>query len=116
MSQKKVSHSDVKRALQAAQGNLKKAEQILNLIIQKNPTVHQKKRIVLYSQKNVNASAAKIVEDAMRPHLEEQLLVTLSDTMRDALNLAIKSLKMEPEELAAKALSDWLKSNGFLES
>lgn len=116
LSKKKVSHSDVKRALQAAQGNLKKAERILDLVIQKNPTLHQKKRIVQYSQKHVNASADKIVEDAMQPHLEEQLLVTLSQTMRDALDRAIKSLKMEPEELAAKALTDWLESQGFLDS
>jgi len=40
----KVSPIDLKRAIRAAQDNLKKAEQLVDLIIERQPTAHQKRR------------------------------------------------------------------------
>jgi hypothetical protein len=50
----------VKRALRAAQENIKKAEQLLDLIIKFQPTSHQKRRLVRYGEQDADASAKRI--------------------------------------------------------
>jgi ParB family chromosome partitioning protein len=112
--ERKVTPMDVKRAIRAAQDNLKKAEEMLELIIKHKPTIYQKRRIIMYGERDKNASAQHILEEAMKPHVEQAISISLPDEIREALIKATKSLKMEPEELAAKALSDWLHSQGFI--
>jgi ParB family chromosome partitioning protein len=111
---RKASPADVKRAIRAAQDNLDKAEQLLKLIIEYKPTAHQKRRIVLYGERDKKASAADILKEAMKPHVEENIIITLPDELRKALLKATKSLEMEPDELAAKILTEWLKNQGFV--
>jgi|ERR1035438_3898896 ParB family chromosome partitioning protein len=110
---RKVSPADVKRALRAAQDNLKKAEELLDLIIDLRPTSHQKRRIVEYAERDTAASAREIITEAMKPHVEENIIITLPDDVREALKIATTKLAMEPEELASKILSDWLRAQGF---
>jgi ParB family chromosome partitioning protein len=110
---KKISPVDVKRAIRAAQGNLQKAEELVDLIIKQKPTSHQKRRIVTYGERDTTASAKKILEEAMQPHVEQNLIVSLPQDVRMALLKATKSMEMEPEELAAKVLGDWLREQGF---
>jgi len=111
----KVSAADVKRALQASQDNLKKAEELVELIIKHKPTTHQKARLVTYGEADKGAPAEKILRDAMKPHVEQNLIITLPDAIRTALIKATESLSMEPTELASKILGDWLRSEGFAE-
>ncbi len=111
----KVSPADVKRAIQAAQDNLKKAEELVDLIIKHKPTAHQKARLVMYGEGDKGASAKRILREAMKPHVEQNLIITLPDELRKALTKATSSLSMEPGELAAKVLADWLRSEGFAE-
>ena len=113
LEKKKVTAADVKRAIRAAQDNLKKAEQILDLIVEYRPTSHQKRRLVMYGEKSKVASAEQILQEAMKPHVEQNIIISLSDELRDALVKATKKLSLEPEELAAKALGDWLRDQGF---
>ncbi len=110
----KASPADVKRAIRAAQDNLDKAEELLKLIIKYKPTTHQKRRLVLYGERDRKASAADILEKAMKPHVEENIIITLADGLRKGLSKATKSLEMEPEELVAKVLTDWLGNQGFV--
>jgi ParB family chromosome partitioning protein len=110
----KVSPADVKRAIRAAQDNLQKAEELLELIIKYKPTAHQRKRIVLYGERDKRATAENILEQAMKPHVEENIIISLPDDIRQGLLKATKSLEMEPDELAAKVLSDWLRNQGFV--
>jgi ParB family transcriptional regulator, chromosome partitioning protein len=114
LKQHKVKPADVKRALRAAQDNLKKAEELLELMVKYKPTSHQKRRIVMYGERKKGASAKHILEEAMKPHVEQNIIISLPDDLRDALIKATKSLSIEPEELAAKILSDWLRSQGFV--
>jgi len=114
LRQKKVSPADVKRAIRAAQDNLKKAEELLELIVKLKPTTHQKRRLVIYGERKKEASAKHILEEAMKPHVEQNMVITLPDEVRKALSKATKSLSIEPEELAAKVLSDWLRAQGFI--
>lgn len=110
----KVSVIDVKRALRAAQDNIKKAEEILDLITKHKPTTNQKSRIVSYGLSNKGASAKSIFTEAMKPQVEQNIIVTLPDDVRQGLEQATKSLRMEAEDLAAKVLSDWLRDQGFI--
>jgi ParB family chromosome partitioning protein len=114
LKDRKVSPADVKRAIRAAQEDLKKAQELLDLIIKYKPTSHQKRRIVAYGERQKGASAEHILKEAMKPHIEENIIISLPDDLREALIEATKSLSMEAEELAAKVLSDWLREQGFV--
>jgi ParB family chromosome partitioning protein len=111
----KISPADVKRAIRAAQDNLKKAEELVELIIKYKPTTYQKARLVMYGEGDKGASAEHILREAMKPHVEQNLIISLPDELRTALAKATTSLSMEPGELAAKVLSEWLRSEGFAE-
>jgi ParB family chromosome partitioning protein len=111
----KVKPADVKRAIQAAQGNLDKAEELVELIIKHKPTTHQKARLVKYGEAAKSASAQKLLKEAMKPHVEQNLIITLPDQIREALKRATSALDMDPAELAEKILGDWLRSEGYAE-
>lgn len=110
----KVSAVDLKRAIRAAQENLTKAEELVDLIVKHKPTVHQKRRLVTYGHRDKGASAKQILNEAMMPHVEQNIILSLPEEIREGLLKATKSLSMEPEELAAKALGDWLRDQGFI--
>ena len=114
MQRGKVSHTDVKRAIRAAQDNLKKAEALVDLIIKHNPTTHQKKRLAMYGDKDKHASAKEILENAMKPHVEQSILISLPNDVQLGLTKATKAMSIEAEELTAKVLADWLRNQGFL--
>ena len=115
LKKRKATPADIKRAIRAAQDDLAKAEELLELIIKYKPTAHQKRRLVAYGEGHKRASAKDLLEQAMKPHVEENLIITLPDDLREALLKATKSLDMEPDELAAKVLTDWLRNQGFVE-
>ncbi len=110
----KVSPVDVKRAIRAAQDDLKKAEALVELIIKHKPTAHQKKRLVMYGEREKRASAEKILNEAMKAHVEENIIISLPDEVREGLIKATKSMAMEADELATKILIDWLRDQGFV--
>lgn len=110
----KVTLVDVKRAIQAAQYNIAKAEKLLDLIVQVQPTAHQKRRLVSLGEHKEYKSAKSLFEEAMKPHVERNIIIMLEDDIREALTKATKALEMEAGELASKAISDWLRSRGFI--
>ncbi len=109
-----VSPADVKRAIRAAQDNMKKAEELIDLIIQRKPTSHQKRRLVMYGEREKGASAKHIFEEALKSQVEQNIIISLPDDLREALVKATKSLSIEAEELAAKVLAEWLHAQGFI--
>lgn len=109
----KVSPSDVKRAIRAAQDNMKKAEELLDLIVKYRPTGHQKRRLVSYAEQHSSASAKKLFNEAMKPAVEQNLVISLPSELIEALQKATKILKIEADELATQILTDWLESQGF---
>lgn len=110
---KKVAPADVKRALRAAQGNLKKAETLLDFMEQYPLTKYQKKRVIEYGEKHTKASAKKIIEEAMRPRVEQQIMISLPEEVRKGLEQATKDFSMEPEEIVAEVLEKWLSDQGY---
>lgn len=112
---RKISHVDVKRSIRAAQDDLKKAEALVELIIEHKPTAYQKKRLVMYGESGKGKSADKILKEAMKPHVEHNIIISLPDEVRQGLIAATKSMSMEADELAVKVLVDWLRTQGFVE-
>lgn len=110
----KVTIADVKRALKAARGKIKKAEALLDLMQGYKLTRHQKKRIVSVGQNSPNANARSIFEEALQPSIEESIIVSLPEEVRKGLVFASKKLSMDPEEIASEALHDWLLEQGFI--
>jgi ParB family transcriptional regulator, chromosome partitioning protein len=113
LQKRAVSASDVKRAIRAAKDNMDKAEELLDLIIEHKPTAHQKRRLVAYAQQHTSASAKKILTEAMKPAVEQNLVISLPTELIDALKKATKSLKIEADELATQILTEWLENQGF---
>ena len=113
LSQRKVSPADVKRAIRAAQDNMKKAEALVDLIIKNKPTAHQKRRLAVVGERQKGASAESIFNEARKPHVEQTIVVSLPEELIDALTKATKSLAIEPEELTVKVLGEWLRAQGF---
>jgi ParB family transcriptional regulator, chromosome partitioning protein len=111
---RQVSPADVKRALRAAQNNIRKAEELLDLIVEYKPTAHQKRRLVQYGERDKTATPRKLLDEAMKPYIEENIVISLPPELRKALMLATKRMEMEPEELASKILLEWLHAQGFV--
>jgi ParB/RepB/Spo0J family partition protein len=113
LKKKKITPIDVKRALRAAKNNIPKAERLIDLIIDVKPTPDQKKRIPDFGARFENASAEKILEEAMKVPVQKSIVLNLSEAVREGLNRATAELKIEPDELAAKVLQEWLATQGF---
>jgi ParB family chromosome partitioning protein len=113
LAQHKVTPADVKRSLLAAQDNIAKAEDLLDLIVEFQPTSHQKRRLVTYGTQLPNAKAEEIFENAVKPHVEQKIVIALTEDVRRSLAKATESLEVEPAELAEQIIIEWLEREGF---
>ncbi len=109
----KVTTADVKRALRAAQDSIKKAEELLDLMEQYPLTKYQKTRIIQYGENHKKASAKKIIEEAMRPRVEQKIMISLPTGIRTALEKATKDFSMDAEEIVTDILKQWLSDQGY---
>lgn len=109
---RKVSKADVKRAIDAAQGNLVKADQLLKEL----PELygHEKKRIVDYAKAHPRATADTIISEAKKARVLKTVVLSIELNIDDALRKAEQRLYMNREEIALKALKEWLIENNFL--
>ena len=112
LRQKKIKPVEVQRALRAASDDVRKADLLLKQM--KKYDTYQKKRIVEYGRQNPTASVKEIIAKAEEPAVERQLIVKLSDRARSGLLAAAKKMSMEPDEVAAKAVEEWLLDQGFI--
>lgn len=104
----------MKRALRAAQGNIKKAEELLDLMEEYQLTKYQKKRIVECGEYNKTATAKRIIEDAIQPRVEQSIMVCLPEVVRKGLEDATKKLSKEAEDIVSEVLQKWLSDQGFI--
>jgi ParB family chromosome partitioning protein len=111
---REVSLMDAQRALLAADGDSKKADQLLRFMKQYELTSYQKKRMVEYGTAHPNAVPKKVVEEALEPKVEPNIIVNLPEDVRKALTEAAEKLNLSDEEVASRALKEWLSDKGFL--
>lgn len=109
---RKVSKADVKRAIYAAQGNLKKANRLLDEL----PKLygHEKRRVVKYAIEHPKARANEIISEAKKARILRTVVLSVEPRIDDALRKAERRLYMNAEEIASKALEEWLVENNFL--
>jgi ParB/RepB/Spo0J family partition protein len=110
----KVSPVDAERALQAAGGDSAKADELLRFVEESKPTTYEKKRMVEYGAANPKASAKSVIKEALKPKLERTIVVNLPQEVREALSRAAGKLNLSDEEVASRALIEWLLNKGFL--
>ena len=115
LRKKQVQPADVQRALRAASDDIDKADELLDLMKERKLPPPAKKRMIEYGQENPRASARAIIEHAEPPAIERAFLVTLPDKVRRALSKASEKLRMSPDEVAARAVEEWLLDKGFVE-
>jgi len=114
LERNEVAPVDVKRVLIAAQGNIKKAEELLDLMGKEKLTRHEKTRVIEYGRQHPKATARKILTEAQKPRVEQKILVSLPDDIRDGLEKATKNLAREAEDIVTQVLGQWLEHQGFI--
>ncbi|MFQ5685950.1 MAG: ParB/RepB/Spo0J family partition protein [Candidatus Scalindua sp.] len=112
LRQGKVTKADVKRVIDAAQGDDKKADRLLEEI--RNLTRYERPRAVDFGKSHPKASADEIITAAKTPRLERTIILNITKEVDNALNEAEKQLLLDRESIAGMALFEWLKDNGFL--
>lgn len=113
LRERKVTKEDVKRVIKAAQGNMRKADRLLDLL----PTLtkYDKDRMVDYGQRHPKAKVEEIVEEAKKPRFEPTVMLSLAPEVDKALERAATELDMDKASVAEEALCDWLEEKGFLQ-
>jgi hypothetical protein len=113
LRQHKVSKADVKRVISAAQGNPDEADRLLDEMPKLSK--YEKARAVDYGERHPGASAEKIIEEAKKPRIESTVILSLPKEVDHALDKASRQLSMDRVSTAIRALSEWLRDNGYLE-
>jgi len=113
LEHRKVSLLDVRRALDAAQGDRQKADRILTKMVEM--TGPEKMRLARHAREHPEASVEEVISEAGKPRRQSRLLVDLTESIQEGLEKAKRRMNMEPEEIAALALEDWLRDKGFIE-
>lgn len=108
----KINPTDAKRAIDAAQGDMSKADRMIDELAKM--TKHQKIRAVEYGKSNQSATAEQITKFAKTPKLEETLILNLSPKVKKALEKAAEKTNLDAEVIVISALKDWLAVNDFL--
>jgi ParB/RepB/Spo0J family partition protein len=113
LRQGEVRKADVKRVIDAAQGDSEKADRLLSEM--SSLTKYEKSRAVTYGRSHPEASAKEIIEEAKKPRIESTVILSLPTELDYALNKASRQLSMDRASIAVRALSEWLRDNGYLE-
>jgi ParB family transcriptional regulator, chromosome partitioning protein len=112
ITSKQINLTDAKRILLSAQGS---PEKINSLSVQfKKLTKSEKKRAIDYGVRNPSASVGEIVKQAQTQKIEESLILTFSRKIYAALEKAANQLHLDKELLVTDLLTEWLKTNDFL--
>jgi ParB/RepB/Spo0J family partition protein len=108
----KLKKIDVKRAIDAAQGDDRKADKLLGKMA--DLSKYEKERVVDYGKRHPQASAEEIIEKGPKPKHERTIILNISEETCEAVEKAERALSMDRESIAERALSEWLTRNGFL--
>ncbi len=109
-----VKPADVQRVIRAAQDDIAKADEMLEMMKKYQLDKYQKGRLVEYGEDHPKWPARKIFEEAIKPRVEKSVVVPLPPKLRDGLQKAVDACRRTPDEITAQALEHWLKVNGYL--
>jgi len=107
----RVVKADVKRVMELAPGN--KEEMIKIAKEFKKLTPPEKVRAVEIKRRKPGIKPQRAMEEARKPPIEERILVPLTPALMKALDTAVKDVGLTREEIATKALEEWLSNKGY---
>jgi len=108
-----VKKEDIKRVIKAAQGNMRKADRLLDYL--PTMTTYDKDRMAEYGEKHPKASEDEIVSESKKPRYEPTVMLSLAPEVDKALEKAATELEMDKASVAEEAVREWLKEKGFLQ-
>jgi DNA-binding CsgD family transcriptional regulator len=107
----KVVKTDVKRVMELAPGN---KEEMIRLAKEfKKLTPPEKVRAVEIKRRKPEIKPEQAMQEAKKPLTVEKVLVPLPPALIKALDTAVKDMGLSREEVATKALEDWLSNKGY---
>jgi len=109
-----VSPVNAQRALLAAAGDTEKADQLLRFVKEHELTSYETKRMVEYGTEHPDAPPEKVIKEARKPKLEQSIIVNVPKEVRNALTKAAEKYNLSDEEVASRALKEWLSDKGFM--
>lgn len=108
---KELSKQDVKRIMELAPKN---SEDMITLAKDfAKLTPPEKKRAVELRRLKPQSKPREIIKEAKIPYIEEKVIVPLPPLLLTALDNAAKIIGLSREEIAKKALEDWLSDKGY---
>lgn len=108
---REINKEDVKRVMEIASEDTGKMIAIAKEM--KKLTSPERKRLAEVAKSKPNAKVEELKEEAKKPRIEEKLIVPLTPALRRALDTAVKEIGLSREDVAMKALEDWLNSKGY---
>jgi ParB/RepB/Spo0J family partition protein len=111
LSKREIKKEDVKRVMEIAPDNKDKMIKLAKEI--KGLTGPEKVRLVEVARRKPQANPEELMQDAKKPHIEEKVIVPLTPALIMALDKAVKEIGLSREEIAKKALEDWLGNKGY---
>lgn len=106
-----IKKEDVKRVMEIAADDKDKMIAIAKEM--KELTPPERKRLAEVGKIRPEAKVEELREEAKKPRIEEKLIVPLTPALMKALDTAVKEIGLSREEVARKALEDWLSNKGY---
>lgn len=111
LSKREINKEDVKRVMEIAPRD--KATMIKLAKEMKRLTPPERKRLAEVAKTTPDEKVTQLIRKARKPHIEEKIIVPLTPQLRTALDRAVKAIGLPQEEVAQKALKEWLRNNGY---
>lgn len=110
--EKKIGRDDVRRLMEMTSDKTKMT-QIAKEMVKEKLTRPQKERLPEVIKHLPEASAEQLIKEVKKPKIEEKIIVPLSPELIEALDIAVKDVGLGREEIAKKALEEWLSEKGY---
>jgi len=109
----KIMKADVKRVMELVPDN--KDEMIKLAKEFKKLTPQERIKAVEIKRHKRDIKPEDAIKESKKPHVEEKVIVPLTPALTMALDKAVKQIGLSREEIAKKALEDWLGNKGYYE-
>jgi ParB family chromosome partitioning protein len=107
----RIINADVKRVMELAPDS---KEEMIKLAHEfKKLTPQEKVRAVEIKRRKPEIKPEDAMKESKKPFIEEKLIVPLSPALIMALDTAVKEIGLSREEIAKKALEEWLENKGY---
>lgn len=112
LASRELRKEDVKRLMEVAADDKNKMLELAKEM--KSLTAPEKTRLVEIGKKKPQIKSKDLIEEVRKPRIEEKVIVPLTPELLSALDSAVKAIGLSREEIARKALEDWLDNKGYL--